>query len=173
MIPQTSGPAAEPPAQQSAGPQTRKVAGVQDVEAIAVRLRDARSLPELLAVSFDAFEVIRVLARGSEDLTPSLFAAFVTAADAAVDGREAITVAPSLSPAPGGTLFASPPAANTDTDTIADALAALGALLDERLAHAANRALISGDRAPCQEAAEAGRRIHQLMARDDNDRHLR
>jgi hypothetical protein len=144
---------------------------VQDVEAIAVRLRDARSIPELLAVSFDAFEVIRVLARGSEDLTPSVFAAFMTAADAAVDGREAITIAPSLSPAPGGTLFTSPPAA--DADTIADALAALGALLDERLAHAADRALISGDRIACQEAAEAGHRIHQLMARDDNDHHLR
>jgi hypothetical protein len=144
---------------------------VQDVEAIAVRLRDARSLPELLAVSFDAFEVIRVLARGSEDLTPSVFAAFVTAADAAVDGREAITIAPSLPPAPCGTLFTSPPAA--DADIIADALAALGALLDECLAHAADRVLISGDRIACQEAAEAGRRIHQLMARDDNDRHLR
>ena len=51
---------------------------MQDVEAIAVRLRDARSLPELLAVSFDAFEAIRVLARGSEDLTPRVFAAFMT-----------------------------------------------------------------------------------------------
>jgi hypothetical protein len=84
------------------------LAGVQDAEGIAVRLRDARSLPELLAVSFDAFEVIRVLARGSEDLTPSVFAAFMTAADAAVDGREAITIAPSLPPGPGGTLFTSP-----------------------------------------------------------------
>ena len=146
---------------------------MHDVEAIVARLRDARSLPELLAASFDAFEAIRVLARGSEDIAPSLFAAFMTAADAAVDGRQAITIAPSLSPAPGGTLATSPPAAGADIDTITVALAALGALLDERLAHAADRALISGDRAACQEAAEAGRRIHQLMARDDNDRHLR
>ena len=96
-MPQTTGPAAEPPAQQSAGPQTRKVAGVQDAEGIAVRLRDARSLPELLAVSFDAFEVIRVLARGSEDLTPSLFAACqaqypaITLAD--ITTRDAMMVA--------------------------------------------------------------------------------
>jgi hypothetical protein len=149
------------------------VAGVHDVEAIAARLRDARSLPELLAVSFDAFEAIRVLARGSQDIAPSLFAAFMTAADAAVDGREAITVAPSLSPAPGGTLATSPPAADAGIDTITDALAALGALLGERLTDAADRAVISGDRAACQAAAEAGRRIRQLMARDDNDRHLR
>jgi hypothetical protein len=147
--------------------------GVHDVEAIAARLRDARSLPELLAASFDAFEAIRVLARRSEDLTPSLLAAFMTAADAAVDGREAITIAPSLSPSPGGTLATSSPAADADINTITDALAALGALLDERLADAADRTVRPGDRAGCQEAAEAGRRIHQLMARDDNDRHLR
>jgi hypothetical protein len=146
---------------------------MHDVEAIAVRLQDARPLPELLAASFDAFEAIRVLGRGSENIVPSLFAAFMTAADAAVDGREAITIAPSMSPSPGGTLATSPLAADAGIDTITDALAALGALLDERLADAADRALITGDRAACQEAAEAGRRIHQLMARDDNDRHLR
>ena len=173
MIPEKNGHAAKLPAQQSARSQTRKVDGVHDVEAIAARLRDARSLPELLAVSFDAFEAIRVLARGSEDIVPSLFAAFMTAADAAVEGREAMTIAPSLSPAPGGTLVSSSPTAFAGIDRITDALAALGALLDERLADAADRAVISGDRAACQEAAEAGRRIHQLMARDEHDRHLR
>jgi hypothetical protein len=144
-----------------------------DVDAIMARLRDACSLPVLLAASFDAFEAIRVIARGSEDMVPALFAAFMTAADAAVDGREAITNAPSLSPASDVTLISSPPTAGADIDTITDALAALGALLNESLAHAADRALTSDDRAACQEAAQAGRRIHLLMAREDNDRHLR
>jgi hypothetical protein len=143
---------------------------VHDVEAIMARLRGARSLPELLAASFDAFETIRILARGSEDIVPSLFAAFMTAADAAVDGRQAITIAPSLSP---GSLVTTSPAAGADIDTITVALAALGELLCERLARAADCALIPGDRAACQEAAAAGRRVHQLMAREDNDRHLR
>jgi hypothetical protein len=146
---------------------------VHDVEAIMARLRDARSLPELLAASFDAFEAIRVIARGSEDTVPALFAAFMTVADAAVDGREAITFAPSLSPAPSVPLITRPPDAGADIDTITDALAALGALLDERLAHAADRAFAPGDRAACQEAAQAGRRIHLLLAREDHDRHLR
>ena len=137
MSSQANGPAAEPPAQQSAGSQTRKVDGVQDVEALATRLREACSLPELLAVSFEAFEAIRVLARRSEDTVPWLFAAFMMAADAAVDGREAITIAPSLSPAPSGTLPASPPAADAEIKTITDAIAALGGLLDERLTDAA------------------------------------
>jgi hypothetical protein len=146
---------------------------VHDVEVIVARLRNARALPELLAASFDAFDAIRVVARGCEDLAPWLFAAFMTAADAAVDGTQAITIAPSLSPAPTATMIVAPHAAGADIDTIADALAALGELLDKRLTHAANRALLSGDRTACQEAAEAGRRIHQLMAGDGNDRHLR
>jgi hypothetical protein len=146
---------------------------VDDVEVIVARLRDARALPELLVASFDAFEAIRVVARGSEDLAPWLFAAFMTAADAAVDGTQAITIAPSLSLTPTGTLIVAPSAAGAGIDTITDALAALGELLDERLADAADRALLSGDRTACQEAAEAGRRIHQLMAGDGNDSHLR
>jgi hypothetical protein len=146
---------------------------VHDVEVIVARLWDARSLPELLAASFDAFETIRVLARGSEDIVPSLFAAFMTAADAAVDGRQAITLAPSLSPASGVTPVATPPAAGAYIDAITAALAALGELLDERLAQAADRALLSGDRTACQEAAQAGRRIQQLMAGNGNDSHLR
>jgi hypothetical protein len=92
----------------------------------------------------------------------ALFAAFITVADAAVDGRQAITLAPSLPPV---SLITTPPAAGADIDTVTVALTALGELLDECLARAADRALIPGDRAACQEAAEAGRRIHQLMAR--------
>lgn len=135
---------------------------MHDLEAILARLRGARSLPELLEASFDAFEAIRILARSSEHKVPSLFAAFMTVADAAVDGRQAITLAPSLSQIS----LVTPPAAGADIDTITVALAALGELLDECLARAADRALIPGDRAACQEAAKAGRRIHQLMARE-------
>jgi len=61
-------------------------------------LRDAAGLPDTLAASFDAFEAVRELARGCEDKVPALFAAFMTTADAAVDGREAVTIAPSLPP---------------------------------------------------------------------------
>ena len=95
---------------------------MHDVEVIVARLRDARALPELLAASFDAFEAIRVVARGSEDLAPWLFAAFMTAADAAVDGTQAITIAPSLSLTLTGTLIVAPSATGADAETIADAV---------------------------------------------------
>ena len=151
----------------------READGLREFGTIQARLREASSVPELLAAACDAFEAVRVLARRSEDAAPSLFAAFMTAADAAVNGREAITIAPSLPPAHDSTPLASPPALDADIKMITDALAALGALLDERLAIAANRTSRPGDRAACQQAAEASRRIRQLMAREDNDRGLR
>lgn len=95
---------------------------------------------------------------------PGLFAAFMTTADAAVDGREALTIAPSLpldaSTAPG---MAVPTGA--DAGQSADALAALAAVLRDRLTDAATRADVPGDRAACQDAAEAAGRICQLMTR--------
>ncbi len=74
--------------------------GVEEISGIMTRFRHAASLPETLAAGFDAFEAIRQLARDCENRVPALFAAFMTTADAAVDGREAITIAPSL-PQPG------------------------------------------------------------------------
>jgi hypothetical protein len=70
---------------------------MDEIAAIQARLRETSSVPDLLALSFSAFESIRVLARGGEATVPGLFAAFMMTADAAVDGREAITIAPSLS----------------------------------------------------------------------------
>jgi hypothetical protein len=100
-----------------------------------------------------------------QDQVPGLFAAFMTAADAAVDGREALTVAPSLplgaSPGPGAAV-----PAGADAGQAAEALAALAAVLGDRLSHAAAVAGIPGDRAACQDAAAAAGRICQLMARE-------
>ena len=60
------------------------------------RLREAASLPEVLDEGFSAFEAIRITARACQDQVPGLFAAFMMTADAAVDGRGALTTAPSL-----------------------------------------------------------------------------
>jgi hypothetical protein len=133
---------------------------------IEARLNQAGSLPETLAAGFDAFEVIRMTARYWQDRAPRLFAAFMTAADAAVDGREALTIAPSLPPAdgagPGDTA-----ASSADPAQASDTLAALAAALRDRLTRAADRAVLPGDQAACQDAAQAAGRICQLMARGD------
>jgi hypothetical protein len=128
------------------------------------RLRQAASMPETLAAAFDAFEAIRIAARSYQDQVPALFAAFMTVADAAVDGREAITVAPSLPPDGADVSPAVP--ADADTGQAADCLAALAAALSSQLTEAASLAGASpDDQAACQDAAAAATRICQLMTR--------
>jgi hypothetical protein len=129
---------------------------------IQARLSQAASLPQVLAAGFDVFEVIRITARHYQD-EPGLFVAFMMTADAAVDGREALTIAPSL-PLEGDTEPATA-AAPADSGEAADALAALAAALRERLVDAAAQASTAGDKVACQEAAEAARRICELMTR--------
>jgi hypothetical protein len=136
------------------------------------RLQGAPDLPGTLAAGFDAFEAIRLLARGNEDRDPSLFAAFMYAADAAIDGREALTLSPSLPPA----TYPRPPVLPTpaaDLDDIGDTMASLAALLAAQLSGATAAAAVPADRAACAQAAEAARVIHQLMAVDDGDSSLR
>jgi hypothetical protein len=70
-----------------------ETAGIPAIDELDARLRDAGNLPDLLAASFEAFEVIRVIAHSCEAQVPEHSAAFMTCADAAVDGRQAITAA--------------------------------------------------------------------------------
>jgi hypothetical protein len=137
------------------------------------RLQQALSLPGTLALSFDAFEAIRVLARQSQDRVPGLFAAFMTTADAAVDGREAVTIAPSLPPPGLSTAPSVGPAADTELDELIAALAQLAGLLADRLNRAAAGATLAADRAACEEAAAAAQQIRTLMARSDERPGLR
>jgi hypothetical protein len=146
----------------------QKVSDVPEGNPIETRLRRAASLPQTLEAGFDAFEAIRIAARSYQDQMPALLPAFMSAADAAVDGREALTAAPSL-PFDGGTpvVPAVPVIAGTPEDA-ADDLAALAAMLSERLADAARIAEASSDRAACQNASAAAERISQLLARADS-----
>lgn len=135
-------------------------------DGIEARLSQAVSLPETLAAGFDVFEAIRITARKYQDQATALFAAFMTAADAAVDGREALTAAPSL---PLADSQPDIPAMLTDADTaqVADALRELGSILHRRLTQAASLADAPGDQDACLDAAAAADRICQLMARTD------
>ena len=133
----------------------KKVDGVQEISRIMNRLQDAATSPDTLAVSFDAFEAIRQLARGCEDKVPALFAAFMTTADAAVDGRESLTIAPGLPPPGEPGAGVSVPEASASAAEIAGALAALGGLVRGRLSRAATIAATAGDRTACHDAALA------------------
>lgn len=141
-------------------------------QSIQAQLRRASALPEMLAVTFDAFEAIRLAARSCVDRVPELFAVFMTTVGAAVEGREAITAAPSLPPGPA------PPRpalvkAGASVDDVIGALADLGAILDARLTQAVAGTAIPADRLACMEAATAAQRICQLMDRGEDATGLR
>jgi hypothetical protein len=137
------------------------VSDVPMIDDIEFRLRQAASLPQLLSASFDAFEAIRMTARDCEGRAPELFAAFMTAADAAVDGREALTIAPSLPQAGGAGLGIS--VVGADPGQAADLLVTLASVLRDRLTSAVVLAVLPGDRAACQDAAAAARRICRMV----------
>ena len=160
------------PGHPSASAGTKTMDALQQATCIEHRLRQAADLPGTLAASFDAFEAIRLLARGNEHRDPSLFAAFMMAADAAVDGREAITTSPSIPPATRHQPAVSP-ATGASLDDVADAMADLAARLAGCLARTAAMAETSGDRAACEQGAHAAWQIRQLMARGDDDLGLR
>lgn len=69
-------------------PEREKVSDLRQGNGVEARLRQAADLPEMLAAGFDAFEAIRMAARDYQDQVPGLFAAFMTTADAAVDGAK-------------------------------------------------------------------------------------
>ena len=135
-------------------------------DGIAARLRQAASLPETLTAALDAFEAIRMTARAYQDQMPALFAAFLTAADAAVDGREALICAPSFHP-DGGAMIAPVVPAGEDMVQAADTIAALAAVLHSRLTETASLAHESGDQDACLDAAAAAGRIAEFMTRAD------
>jgi hypothetical protein len=139
---------------------------MDDLRTLAARLQHDADLPAVLAASFDAFEVIRRLARRCQNLDPDLFAAFMSTAAAAADGRDAITTAPSLPPGPATQPDTTPmPAA--DPAAAADAITALAIILATRLDDAAGRSATPGDRAACEDAGDAARQIRQLMTSGD------
>jgi hypothetical protein len=140
-----------------------------EIGEVAQRVRDSATVPDLLGAGFEAFEAIRLAARACEDRAPELFAAFMMAAGAAVEGRNALYAAPSLPAAPGG-----PPTAPTVSPAagvapIADELARLAALLTQRLHGALSEATLPGDRTACHHGAQAAAEIHWLLASDHDE----
>jgi hypothetical protein len=146
---------------------------VQETSEIMTWLRDATSLPDILAAAFDAFETIRQLARDCEEHAPALLAAFMTTADAAVEGREAISIAPGLAPSGRARGRVSGPGPSAPVEEVAAALTALSVLLQDRLRHAATIATAVTDQTACTDAAQAAGRICQLMSSGHDDSHPR
>ena len=123
------------------------------------RLAEAADVPVLLAVAYDVFEHMLRALRGAEDQAGILLPAFVLAAAAAGDGRDAVARAPWLPSLPEPS---EPPMSAGGAEQVADETAALSRALGERLAAADAPA---GYRAACAGGAEAAWRICTLLTR--------
>jgi hypothetical protein len=137
----------------------------------AQRVQAAAGLPEVLESAWRAFECMLAEAEAHEDPATPLFPAFVLAATAAANGRDAVLLAPSLpwpprdSPPDGGQVCAPGESARAT----AQALASLCRALISRLETAAGSAASSGDRDACRYAAGRARAICDLLAGAGDD----
>jgi len=117
----------------------------------------AEDLPALLSAAYRGFECALQALRGAEDHAGPLLPAFVLAAAAAADGRDAVAAARSF-PGPGAPLtgnMISPAAAE-----VADQVAGLSRALVTRLHDAA----AAGGGPACAAAAGRAGRMHELLA---------
>ena len=122
-----------------------------------------------LGHGYDTFEAIGQVARSCEDQSPDLFAAFMSAAGAAADGKDAILTAASR---PSRTSETAEPDQASPCVRPAEAagwIAASAIRLATSLDHASGLAGARQDRDACRDAAAAARQIHQLMAPDHDD----
>ena len=117
----------------------------------------AESLPALLGVAYHAFECALQVLRHAEDHAGPLLPAFVLAAAAAADGRDAVAADRSF-PGPGSSLTG-----NTTSPAaidVADQVAGLSLALFTRLRDAA----AEGGGSACAAAAARAGRMHELLA---------
>lgn len=136
---------------------------MNEIKLIHRRLADADDLPAVLAVGWDIFELVGIVAAASAGESFDMYPAFTFAQGAAVSGRNAIALAPSLPPISGGAGHELPkPLGNADE--IADDLAGLASALSMRLRESAELAADAADRSACENAASEAGRITWLLA---------
>jgi len=134
-------------------------------------IRAAADLPEVLESAWRAFECMLAEAESHEDPATPLFPAFVLAATAAANGRDAVLLAPSLpwpprdTPVGGGQVDGS----GESVQEAARALTSLSQALISRLETAAGLATRSGDRDACRYAVGRARAICDLLAGAGDD----
>jgi hypothetical protein len=117
----------------------------------------AEDLPALLAAAYGAFDCALQALRGAEDHAGPMLSAFVLAAAAAADGRDAVASARSF-PGPGSWLTGNMTSAAAVE--VADQVAGLSRALVTRLREAA----AAGGGPACAAAAACAARMHELLA---------
>ena len=139
---------------------------MDQIKAARQHLIDSDDIFRVLAASWRAFELLRVVTRASADQAADMYPAFTFARGAAVGGRNAVTFSPSFR-AECATSPSVPGEIALDVYEVADAAAELAAVLSECLREASATAADAGDRAACEIAADHAERISALLAKAD------
>jgi hypothetical protein len=138
------------------------VVDVRDIDVMRARLGAAGNLADILAVGWDAFDLVQAVADSCADRSPGMFAAFLFAAVSAVEGRDACGFAPSIPAGPGMPAEQAGPGPG-DVDEVAGVLGGLVAVLGSKLQAAAGQADDPGDRRACEHAVQQAGQIRDLL----------
>lgn len=129
-----------------------------DLPAATSSVLQAEDLPALLVAAYGAFECALQALRAAENNAGPLLPAFVMAAAAAADGRDAVAAASSFSGADSSlTASMTSPVA----PDVADQVAGLSLALSNRLREAA----VGAGGSACAAAAARAGQMHDLLAR--------
>ena len=126
-----------------------------DIQEIQSLLDAASAHDDVLAVSWDAFDLIQQAITRWAEPGSDRFASYMYAIDAACDGRDQLGFSPSM-PARSDADF-------TTATVAADDISRLAARLSVKLDQAATLVDAPTDRVACQQAADAARRIAGLL----------
>jgi len=135
---------------------------VRKIDLVERQLLDADDLADMLAVAWEIFDLVGGLAADCASRAADMYPAFMFARGAAVSGRNAIGLAPSMLAGRSVLVENGKPSAG-DVYEVADAIAGLAAALSARLREAA-RLADEGDRIACQDAAREADRIVGFLA---------
>jgi hypothetical protein len=134
---------------------------LDDIIAVRERLRVASGTADTIGASWEAFELVRSASRSCAPRDDGLLAAYAMAAAIAVQGRNILAGAPSLTEVAQPAACAVPP--GTDVVSLAADLACLAGEMADCLAAAADHARAEGDAGACRDAAREADALRDLL----------
>lgn len=137
---------------------------MQQIELVQQHLNEADGVPAVLSAGWQAFELVRSVTSASADQAADMYPAFTFSRGAAVSGRNALALAPSL-PADCVPWQDLPAPVTGDVYEIADAVAELTSALSRRLREVAGLAADADDRVACANAAGDAEQVSRLLAK--------
>jgi hypothetical protein len=137
---------------------------VDQIEVVRQHLIDADGVPGVLSAGWQVFELVRAVTRARAGQAADMYPAFTFSRGAAVSGRNALALAPSL-PTDCALRLDLEVQVTGDVYEIADAVAELALALCRRLREVAVLAADTDDKTACKNAASDAERVSMLLAK--------